>query len=95
MAQDFVRYSPDVERADPSFEQSLQTVIENIRRHMSASFKTKGIGKVVRDAHARGYDLARGHTESLLKELGCDAAGLEQLRAAGAIPPPDAASPAA
>jgi crotonobetainyl-CoA:carnitine CoA-transferase CaiB-like acyl-CoA transferase len=35
------------------------------------------------------------HTESVLKELGFDAAGLEALRAAGAIPPAGAESPAA
>ena len=29
MSQDFVRYSPDVERADPDFEQSLQMVLES------------------------------------------------------------------
>ena len=29
MAQTFVRYSPDVERADPNFEQSLQMVLES------------------------------------------------------------------
>jgi hypothetical protein len=65
MSQDFVRYSPDVERADPTFEQSLQTVVENIKRHMEASFKVEGIGRVVRDAHAKGYGLARGEVEIL------------------------------
>lgn len=65
MPQDFVRYSPDVERADPNFEQSLQTVLEDMKRHMRASFTTEGIGRVVRDAHAKGYGLARGEVEIL------------------------------
>jgi hypothetical protein len=65
MMQSFVRYSPDVERADPNFEQNLQTVLENMKRHMRASFKVEGIGRVVRDAHAKGYGLARGEVEIL------------------------------
>src|SRR5215472_10114190 len=65
MTQTFVRYSPDVERADPDFEQTLQTVIENMKRHIEASFKVEGIGRVVRDAHAKGYGLARGEVEIL------------------------------
>src|SRR5215468_4423004 len=65
MSQDFVRYSPDVERADPTFEQSLQTVLENMKRHMRASYNAEGIGRVVRDAHAKGYGLARGEVEIL------------------------------
>src|SRR5262249_42973539 len=30
MSRDFVRYSPDVERADPNFEQSLHTILKGI-----------------------------------------------------------------
>jgi hypothetical protein len=63
--QSFVRYSSDVERADPDFEQSLQTVLGIVRRHMERSFKAEGIGRVVRDAHAKGYGLARGEVEIL------------------------------
>lgn len=65
MMQSFVHYSPDVERADPNFEQNLQTVLENMKRHMRASFKVEGIERVVRDAHAKGYGLARGEVEIL------------------------------
>jgi hypothetical protein len=33
MTPDFVRYGPDVERADPDFEQNLQTVLEGMKRN--------------------------------------------------------------
>src|SRR5262245_25619318 len=36
-----------------------------MKRHMRASFTTEGIGRVVRDAHAKGYGLARGEVEIL------------------------------
>ena len=77
MTRPFVRYRPDVERANPDLDRNLQTVIENIKRHLEGPFKTERVGKVVRDAHAKGYVLAREHTESVLRELGFDAAGLE------------------
>ena len=65
MTQDFVRYSPGIERDDPNFEQSLQTVLEGMKQHMRASLKAEGIGRVVRDAHAKGYGLAQGEVEIL------------------------------
>jgi hypothetical protein len=65
MTQSFVRYTPDVESADPDFEQNLQTVLAQMKRHMQASFPAEGIGLVVRDAHAKGYGLARGEVEIL------------------------------
>src|SRR5512132_3246845 len=61
----FVRYSPGIERDDPNFEQSLQTIIEGMKQHMRASPQAEGIGRVVRDAHAKGYGLARGEVEIL------------------------------
>src|SRR5215468_5937682 len=65
MSQTFVRYSPDVEHIEPDFERSLQTVIDAMKQHMRGSFTTEGIGRVVRDAHAKGYGLARGEVEIL------------------------------
>ena len=65
MTQTFVRYSPGVERDDPNFEQSLQTVIEEMKRHMRASPQAEGGGRVVRDAHGKGHGLARGEVEIL------------------------------
>jgi len=65
MTSNFVRYSPGIERDDPNFEQSLQTVLEDMTRHMRASAQADGGGRVVRDAHAKGFGLARGEFEIL------------------------------
>jgi hypothetical protein len=63
--QDFVRYSPGIEHDDPNFEQSLQVVLEGMKTHMRASAQAEGGGRVVRDAHAKGFGLARGEVEIL------------------------------
>jgi hypothetical protein len=63
--QNFVRYSPDVEEMEPDFEQNLQAVLDDMKQHMRGSLKTEGIGLVVRNAHAKGYGLARGEFEIL------------------------------
>ena len=65
MTQKFVRYSPDVEQEEPDFEQTLQQVLDDMKQHMRGSLKTEGIGLVVRNAHAKGYGLARGEFEIL------------------------------
>jgi hypothetical protein len=65
MTQHFVRYSPDVERIEPGFEQTLQQILDDMKQHMRGSLKTEGIGLVVRNAHAKGYGLARGTFEIL------------------------------
>jgi hypothetical protein len=65
MTQTFVRYSPDVEQIEPDFDRSLQTVLDDMKQHMRGSLKTEGIGLVVRNAHAKGYGLARGEFEIL------------------------------
>ena len=65
MTQNFVRYSPNVEQPEPDFEQTLQLVLDDMKQHMRGSLKTEGIGLVVRNAHAKGYGLARGEFEIL------------------------------
>jgi hypothetical protein len=65
MTQKFVRYSPGIERDDPDFDRNLQTILEDMKVHMRASLKAEGIGRVVRDAHAKGYGLARAEVEIL------------------------------
>jgi hypothetical protein len=65
MTQTFVRYGPDVEHIEPDFEQTLQQVLDDMKQHMRGSLKTEGIGLVVRNAHAKGYGLARGEFEIL------------------------------
>jgi hypothetical protein len=61
----FVRYSPEIERADPTFEQALHTAIEDIRRYISHSRESSGGTRAMRDAHAKGYGLARAEVEIL------------------------------
>ena len=65
MTQKFVRYSPDVEHTEPDFERTLAQVLDDMKQHMRGSLKTEGIGLVVRNAHAKGYGLARGEVEIL------------------------------
>jgi len=65
MTQKFVRYSPDIEQEEPDFEKTLQAVLDDMKQHMRGSLKTEGIGLVVRNAHAKGYGLARGEFEIL------------------------------
>ncbi|HYV19825.1 MAG TPA: catalase family protein [Verrucomicrobiae bacterium] len=65
MTQTFVRYSPDVEQIEPDFEKSLEMTLDAMKKHMRGSLQTEGIGRVVRDAHAKGYGLARAEVEIL------------------------------
>src|SRR5262245_6464116 len=65
MTQKFVRYSPEVEHIEPDFEQTLETVLDDMKQHMRGSVKTEGIGRMVRNAHAKGYGLARAEFEIL------------------------------
>ena len=63
MTRNFVRYSPDIERIDPTFDDHLRTVVETTRRYVAGSMPTDGSGMAVRDAHAKGYGLVRGEVE--------------------------------
>ena len=65
MTQNFVRYSANVEQPEPDFERTLETVLDAMKQHMRGSLQTEGIGRIVRDAHAKGYGLARGELEIL------------------------------
>jgi hypothetical protein len=65
MTQNFVRYSPDVEHVEPDFDRTLQTVLDAMKQHMHGSVQSEGIGRMVRDAHAKGYGLARAEFEIL------------------------------
>jgi hypothetical protein len=65
MTQNFVRYSPEVEHADLTFDDALRTVIKSTTHYISGSVKAEGIERAVRDAHAKGYGLARGEVEIL------------------------------
>ena len=65
MTQTFVRYSPDVEKADPNFQTNLATAIDDMKRFISHSVEVTPGRHATRDAHAQGYGLARGEVEIL------------------------------
>jgi catalase len=62
---EFVRYSPGIEAPDPNFESALQVVLEDLRKQVTASPKLDGGGVALRNAHAKGYGLARAEVEIL------------------------------
>src|ERR1700740_1576536 len=65
MSTTFIKYTPDIESADPHFDENLRTVIEKTERYIAGSVTTEGTGRAVRDAHAKGYGLVRGEVEIL------------------------------
>ena len=65
MSTRFVKYTPDIETADPGFDQNLQTVIAKTERYIARSVTTEGTGRAERDAHAKGYGLVRAEVEIL------------------------------
>jgi hypothetical protein len=65
MTPQFVKYTPDVEAADPLFDEKMQAIIETTERYVADSLTNEGIGQAVRDAHAKGYGLVRGEVEIL------------------------------
>jgi hypothetical protein len=65
MTQTFVRYTPDVERPEPLFDEHLQAILATTLRYIEGSVKAEGIAQAVRDAHAKGYGLARAEVEIL------------------------------
>jgi hypothetical protein len=65
MPDTFVKYTPAVEQADPDFDTNLQTVIEATKQYIQDSVESEGLNKAVRDAHAKGYGLARAEVEIL------------------------------
>ena len=65
MPHAFVKYTPAVEQADPDFDKNLQTVIEATKQYIQDSVESEGLNRAVRDAHAKGYGLARAEVEIL------------------------------
>jgi hypothetical protein len=65
MTQNFVRYSPDVEQPEPDFDRTLQAILDGMKERMRGSIQAEGIGRMMRDAHAKGYGLARAEVEIL------------------------------
>ena len=65
MSTQFVRYTPDIEAADPYFDENLQIVIGKIEEYIAGSVTTEGTGRAVRDAHAKGYGVVKAEVEIL------------------------------
>ncbi len=65
MPDTFVKYTPDLEQADPQFDTHLQTILEMTKQHVQDSVELEGLGKAVRTAHAKGYGLVRAEVEIL------------------------------
>jgi len=65
MSQTFVKYSPAVEQADPDFDKNLETIIAATKKYIEDSVTSEGLHRAVRDAHAKGYGLARAEVEIL------------------------------
>lgn len=65
MTSGFVSYTPDIEVAEPRFDQNLKLVIDRTEDYIAKSVTTEGTGRAVRDAHAKGYGLVRGEVEIL------------------------------
>jgi hypothetical protein len=65
MSAPFIKYTPDIESADPRFDENLRTVIAKTERYTAESVTTEGTGRAVRDAHAKGYGLVRAEVEIL------------------------------
>jgi hypothetical protein len=59
----FVPYTPDVEHEEPDFAQTLRTVIEQTTHYVAGSIGPDGVGRALRDAHAKAYGLARAELE--------------------------------
>jgi hypothetical protein len=65
MPTPFIKYTPDIEIADPRFDETLQTVIAKTEQYIARSVTTEGTGRAVRDAHAKGYGLVRAEVDIL------------------------------
>jgi hypothetical protein len=65
MSPSFIKYTPDIEAADPGFDENLRIVIRRTEQYIAQSVTTEGTGRAVRDAHAKGYGLVRGEVEIL------------------------------
>jgi len=63
--QAFVKYSPAIEQPEPDFDKDLQTVIAATKVYIKDSVESEGLNTAVRDAHAKGYGLARAEVEIL------------------------------
>jgi len=67
MPAPFIKYTSDIEAADPRFDESLRMVIEKTERYIAQSVTTEATGRAVRDAHAKGYGVVRAEVEILAK----------------------------
>ena len=65
MTPGFVPYTPDLEVAEPQFDEHMKVVIDKAEDYVARSATADGPSGAVRDAHAKGYGLVRGEVEIL------------------------------
>jgi hypothetical protein len=65
MPQTFVNYSPAIEQADPDFDRNLEKVLATTKKYIEDSVTSESLHRAIRDAHAKGYGLARAEVEIL------------------------------
>jgi hypothetical protein len=63
MSMPFIKYTQDIESAEPQFDEKLQIVIGKTEQYIARSVTAEGTGRAVRDAHAKGYGLVRAEVE--------------------------------
>ena len=61
----FSKYPPDIEAADPRFDETLQTVTAKTEQYVAGSVTIEGAGRAVRDAHAKDYGLVKAEVDIL------------------------------
>ena len=65
MPTPLIKYTPDIEIADPRFDETPQAVIAKTEQYITGSVTSEGTGRAVRDAHAKGYGLVRAEVDIL------------------------------
>jgi hypothetical protein len=65
MPPTYVKYAPEIEQPEPDFDKNLQTAITATQEYIEGSVESEGLNRAVRDAHAKGYGLARAEVEIL------------------------------
>jgi hypothetical protein len=61
----FSKYTPDIEAADPRFDETPQIVTANTEQYIAGSVTIEGAGRAVRDAHAKDYGLVKAQVDIL------------------------------
>ncbi|MBV9580995.1 MAG: catalase family protein [Chloroflexi bacterium] len=65
MSNSFVRYTPDVEKFDPRFDEWLEEIVAFWAKKGQESPASEGTGRAVRGAHAKTFGVAKANVEFL------------------------------